>query len=85
VCWMQRQSSSFMVENDTGVEGDDGNDSDESMWSLPVRTTTALCVCVCVRVPRARLSVLIDSWIWNRIDSWTDLNFVLVLYLYRKR
>jgi hypothetical protein len=36
----------IMVENDTGVEGDDGNDSDESMWSLPVRTTTALCVCV---------------------------------------
>lgn len=68
-----------MVENDTG----DGNDSDESMWSLPVRTTTALCVCA--RVPRARLSDLIDSWIWNRIDSWTDLNFVLVLYLCRKR
>ena len=36
----------IMVENDTGVEGDDGNDSDESMWSLPVRATIVLCVCV---------------------------------------
>jgi hypothetical protein len=47
VCWTKRiRNLSMVVGVDTGVEGDDGNDSDESMWSLPVRTTTALCVCV---------------------------------------
>jgi hypothetical protein len=56
-----------------GVDDDDDDeenfDSDESMWSLPVRGDDAS-----VSATRARESLerSIDGCSWNRTDSWTD-------------